>query len=151
MKTSANAFGERPVLKLMYASLLRASEPWRGLKISVFEMKQLEMTGRDGRHGTSVAPIEVLGVDTVEVSHGPCQVGLRRLDEQVVVVAHQHVGMQHQVVVRDDGGQPSQKGLAVPPVAVDRLARVATRRDVVAGAREADPQWAGHPAEVSTT
>jgi transposase-like protein len=42
MKIIANAFGERPVLKLMYASLLRASEHWRGLEISVFEMKQLE-------------------------------------------------------------------------------------------------------------
>ncbi len=42
LKIIANAFGERPVLKLMYASLLRAAEKWRGLKISVFEMKQLE-------------------------------------------------------------------------------------------------------------
>jgi len=30
MKVVANTFGERPVLKLMYASLIRGSERWRG-------------------------------------------------------------------------------------------------------------------------
>jgi transposase-like protein len=58
MKIIANAFGERPVLKLMYASLLRASERWRGLKISVFEMKQLEMIRQelDDEHRRRHAP-----------------------------------------------------------------------------------------------
>lgn len=58
MKIIANAFGERPVLKLMYASLLRASEKWRGLKISVFEMKQLEMIRQelDDEHRRRHAP-----------------------------------------------------------------------------------------------
>ena len=31
MKVIANAFGERPVLKLMYAALIRATAEWRGL------------------------------------------------------------------------------------------------------------------------
>lgn len=35
-------FGERPVLKMMYASLVRASESWRGLQITEFERRQLE-------------------------------------------------------------------------------------------------------------
>lgn len=39
MKIVANAFGERPVLKLMYASLIRASECWRGLRVGAFETK----------------------------------------------------------------------------------------------------------------
>ncbi len=58
MKIIANAFGERPVLKLMYASLLRASEKWRGLKISVFERKQLEMIRQelDDEHRRRHAP-----------------------------------------------------------------------------------------------
>jgi len=61
MQIRANAFGERPVLKLLYASLLRASERWRGLKISVFEMKQLEMIrqelddGHQRRHAPAVS------------------------------------------------------------------------------------------------
>lgn len=35
-------FGERPVLKLMYAALIRASESWRPLGIESFEGHQLE-------------------------------------------------------------------------------------------------------------
>lgn len=35
-------FGERAVLKLMYASLVRASDRWRGIGISEFERRQLE-------------------------------------------------------------------------------------------------------------
>jgi len=42
MKIVANAFGERAVLKLMYAALIRASESWRGIQIKPFEVKQLE-------------------------------------------------------------------------------------------------------------
>ena len=47
MKIGANAFGERAVLKLMYAALIRASESWRGIQIKPFETKQLEAVGAD--------------------------------------------------------------------------------------------------------
>jgi putative transposase len=47
MKIVANAFGERAVLKLMYAALIRASEGWRGIGINPFEAKQLEAIGRE--------------------------------------------------------------------------------------------------------
>jgi transposase-like protein len=42
MKIVANVFGERAVLKLMYAALIRASESWRGIQMKPFETKQLE-------------------------------------------------------------------------------------------------------------
>jgi putative transposase len=41
-KVIPHAFGERPVLKLMYAALIRASQTWRRVLISEFELKQLE-------------------------------------------------------------------------------------------------------------
>jgi putative transposase len=41
-KIIANTFGERPVLKLLYAALIRASETWRGIGVSAFERRQLE-------------------------------------------------------------------------------------------------------------
>lgn len=41
MKIVPTMFGERPVLKLMYASLIRATENWRGISISEFENRQL--------------------------------------------------------------------------------------------------------------
>jgi putative transposase len=40
-KVIPHAFGERAVLKLMYAALIRAAEHWRGIKISEFERRQL--------------------------------------------------------------------------------------------------------------
>ena len=47
MKVVANAFGERAVLKLMYSALIRGSERWRGIGISVFEQRQLEMVRKE--------------------------------------------------------------------------------------------------------
>jgi transposase-like protein len=40
-KVIPHAFGERAVLKLMYAALIRAAERWRGIRISEFEQHQL--------------------------------------------------------------------------------------------------------------
>jgi putative transposase len=41
-KVIPHAFGERAVLKLMYAALIRAAERWRGIKIAEFEQRQLK-------------------------------------------------------------------------------------------------------------
>ena len=41
-KIIPHAFDERAVLKLMYASLIRASDTWRRVVISEFESRQLE-------------------------------------------------------------------------------------------------------------
>jgi len=40
-KVIPHAFGEKPVLKLMFAALIRASASWRRVVISEFELKQL--------------------------------------------------------------------------------------------------------------
>jgi hypothetical protein len=42
MRIVANAFGERAVLKLMYAALIRASDSWRGIQMKPRELKQLD-------------------------------------------------------------------------------------------------------------
>lgn len=41
MKAVGSFFGERPVLKLMYAVLIRATETWRGVTVTEFETRQL--------------------------------------------------------------------------------------------------------------
>ena len=46
-KIIPHAFGERAVLKLMYAALIRASQSWRRVVISEFELKQLEEIERE--------------------------------------------------------------------------------------------------------
>ena len=40
-------FGERPVLKLMYAALIRASQRWKGIEIDAFSRYQLERLAED--------------------------------------------------------------------------------------------------------
>jgi transposase-like protein len=40
-KVIPHAFGERAVLKLMYAALIRAAERWRAIKMTEFERRQL--------------------------------------------------------------------------------------------------------------
>jgi transposase-like protein len=41
-KVIPHAFGERALLKLMYAALIRAAERWRGLRMTEFDMRQLK-------------------------------------------------------------------------------------------------------------
>lgn len=41
-KVIPHAFGERAVLKLMYAALIRAAERWRGIRITEFDQRQLK-------------------------------------------------------------------------------------------------------------
>jgi putative transposase len=63
-KVIPHAFGERAVLKLMYAALIRAAERWRGLKMTEFERRQLHAI-RDElnrTHAERTAP--AVGADT---------------------------------------------------------------------------------------
>jgi transposase-like protein len=41
-KVIPHAFGEKPVMKLMYAALLRARQGWRNVIVTSFEVKQIE-------------------------------------------------------------------------------------------------------------
>ena len=47
MKIIAGAFGEKPVLKLMFAAMIRASERWRALKVTGFERRQMDALRRE--------------------------------------------------------------------------------------------------------
>ena len=57
-KIIPHAFGERPVLKLMYAAVIRAADRWRGIPIGEFEQRQLRAIRAElGRaHAERVAP-----------------------------------------------------------------------------------------------
>jgi transposase-like protein len=51
--------GERPVMKLLYASLVRASDEWRGIRITEFEKRQLEALRDElvAKHQQANAPV----------------------------------------------------------------------------------------------
>lgn len=55
-KVIPHAFGERALLKLMYAALIRAAERWRGLRMSEFELRQLKAI-RDGLNSDFAARV----------------------------------------------------------------------------------------------
>ena len=42
MKIIPNAFGERPVLKLMFGAMTRAAERWRSIRFTEFERRQID-------------------------------------------------------------------------------------------------------------
>lgn len=58
-KIIPHAFGERAVLKLMYAALIRAAERWRGLRVTEFERRQLHAIRAelDRTHAEQTAPV----------------------------------------------------------------------------------------------
>lgn len=58
-KTIPHAFGERAVLKLMYAALIRASDSWRGVKVTEFELRQIQALREDLQraHAERIKPV----------------------------------------------------------------------------------------------
>jgi transposase-like protein len=59
-KIIPNAFGEKPILKLMYAAIIRASSRWRGIKVTAFERRQCDAIRAelDQRHQQENVPIK---------------------------------------------------------------------------------------------
>jgi putative transposase len=47
LKIIPNAFGEKPVLKLMFGAMIRAAEHWRAITITDFEHRQMEALRRE--------------------------------------------------------------------------------------------------------
>ena len=47
MKIIPNAFGEEPMLKLMFGAMIRAAERWRAVKVTEFERRQLAAVKQD--------------------------------------------------------------------------------------------------------
>ena len=41
LKIIPNGWGEKPVLKLMFAAIMRAAERWRAIKVIDFERRQM--------------------------------------------------------------------------------------------------------------
>jgi putative transposase len=66
-KVIPHAFGERAVLKLMYAALIRAAERWRGIRVTEFERRQLKAI-RDELNADFAARTSPIASTTVTAS-----------------------------------------------------------------------------------
>jgi hypothetical protein len=86
--------------------------------------------------GAAVAPVEGLRVDPAEVAHPLAEIGRQRLDHQVVVVAHQAVGVAQPSAPGDGAPEQIEKVLPVGIILIDSRSSVAAPGHVVQGALE---------------
>ncbi|MEJ2518702.1 MAG: hypothetical protein P8Y82_12300 [Methyloceanibacter sp.] len=47
LKIIPNAFGERPVLKLMFGAMTRAADRWRSIRFTEFERRQITVVRQE--------------------------------------------------------------------------------------------------------
>jgi len=110
-KVIPHAFGERAVLKLMYAALIRAAERWRGIKISGFEQRQLKAIRgeRDDAFTTRNAPGLSTAFTATSTPVYPATIGLDQAGIGVVAVFSRPPGNPNATPVRlsSSSGQPS--------------------------------------------
>jgi hypothetical protein len=92
----------------------------------------------------AVTGVEGFRVLAVEVAHPVGEVGGGRLDEQVVVVAHEAPDVEAPAVSPLDPPQDVDEGSAIAGVAEDRRVVVALRSDVVVRARRQVAEWPSH-------
>jgi putative transposase len=73
-KVIPHAFGERAVLKLMYAALIRASQTWRRVVISEFELKQIDELrdelDKEFKERTTVSKVQRASHERIYSTHG---------------------------------------------------------------------------------
>lgn len=91
-----------------------------------------------------MSPIEPLRVHTVQLSH--CDREIRRgcLDQQVVVIAHEAIGVTEHAIAGDSGCQHDEEPRAVIIVFEDRAPSIPTRSNVVDSAGKLEPERPGH-------
>jgi hypothetical protein len=97
-----------------------------------------------------MAAIGQLGVDAVELAHPPGEVGIGRLDDNVIMVGHLAVGVAAPVESAADLAQHHKPIRPVLIVAIDRLAPITARGHMIEPASELDTQRSRHTAERSS-
>jgi hypothetical protein len=60
-----------------------------------------------------VPAVKTLGINPVELAHADREIGLGRLDQQMVVIGHQAVGVADPVIAAHHARERAQKQLAV--------------------------------------
>jgi hypothetical protein len=87
-----------------------------------------------------------LRVAAIELAHAEREIGLRRFNEQMIVVIHQTVGVAKPPVPIDDVGQQRQPLRPITVIVHDVLPGIAPTRDVVDGSGEFETKRTRHDA-----
>jgi len=92
----------------------------------------------------SVASVGTLGVHTVQLAHALGQVGLRHLDDPMVMVRHLAVGMAAPVEALTHLAEEIQPSGAVRIVMINGLAPITAGGDMVVSIDQLDAKGFGH-------
>ncbi len=93
---------------------------------------------------TAMATVEVAGVAAVEKLHAGREVCLGRFDEEVVVVVHQHEGVQPPPVGLDGPPQPVEPFFTIGVVSDDPSPLISTGHQMVQRPGKLDSQRSSH-------
>lgn len=96
--------------------------------------------------GELLHAVESLAVELTEASRASRQIRLGRLDGQMVVIIHQHIGVQRPPKHADRAPQQDQKSPAIHMVPDDRAPFIATGRHMIGSARKFQAERASHKA-----
>ncbi len=97
--------------------------------IVAIDQQALESTRKDVPHA-SMPSVERLTVNAVQLSESTGDVGLLRLEEQMVVIPHEAVGVTAKAPTNHDRLEDVQEGVAIEVIEEDRLASVASRQNM---------------------
>jgi hypothetical protein len=75
--------------------------------------------------------VRALRIHSVELAHPFREIAIRRLNQQMIVIPHQAVGVTQPVEILDHRSQDIQKSMTVFVVFEERLLAVTPRRNVV--------------------
>src|SRR5207253_823538 len=95
----------------------------------------------------STAPVPQIKPDTVadiEPLHRPAQIGLGRLNQQMIVIGHEHIRMEHHPKSFDLLGKQFTEMIAITVGAKDRLPFIPTGGDMIPTVRALDSRSTGH-------
>jgi hypothetical protein len=98
---------------------------------------------------STVTPVEALGIRPVEAMHSPTEVWFRSLEQQMIVVRHQHPGVDAPPVGLGRRSEMCEQGSAIVIVEEDVLFAIAACGDVPDCAGVLKTQGTGHEPESS--
>src|SRR5438552_15303519 len=91
-----------------------------------------------------MAPIEPNGVTHIEPLHRPREIALHRLEQQMIMVGHQNIGVQPESKTLLPMRQQLNEMRVIPFIAVNRFSLIAARTDVIPSSRAINSQQSGH-------
>ena len=84
-------------------------------------------------------PIEKLGVDPIKLPHSERKIPLWGLNDQVIVIVHQTIGVTEPMVSSIDHAEEIQKGYTILLISEDRIFGIPARGKMVEGSLELNP------------